>query len=173
MARSIGDVQTLIELAQYHNDASDSLSYFLLDQFRNHDLRFLGYTRAEFQNLLKSRRNETELRSSLAMLALLEAALRIDFRQRIKQRRKYSLSKAFRSLRKQGRSKIRFDDLLNLWILHHPGVKRPFSEFRSALHFRHWLAHGRYWDRPSHGRFDYFAIYSLTEAILTVCPLVS
>jgi hypothetical protein len=107
------------------------------------------------------------------MLGLVEAALRIDFRLRVKQRRKDSLSRAFRSLRKQAGSKIRFDDLLDLWVIHHPGVKRPFSEFRSALHFRHWLAHGRYWDKPSHGRFDYFAIYTLTEVILKGCPLVS
>jgi len=173
MASTAGDVQPLIELAQYHNDASDGLSYFLSDRFRNKDLRFLGLTPAEFQDLVSTRIDETELRSSLAMLALLEAKLRIDFRTRVKQRRKDPLSKAFRSFGKQSGQKIRFDDLLDLWSLHHPRFRRILSEFRATLHLRHWLAHGRYWEKPSHGRFDYFAIYSLSEVILTAFPLLS
>lgn len=69
---------------------------------------------------------------------------------------------------KQRQERALFDeDLLGLWAEHHPELKRYVSELRAALKFRHWLAHGRYWRRPINGRFDYFSIYLLAEAILS------
>jgi hypothetical protein len=91
------------------------------------------------------------MRSTLALLAAVEAALRI---LRATQRRKEDLSKAFRTLYKKKQAHSLFDeDLLELWAKHHPELKKYVSELRAALKFRHWLAHGRYWRRPTNGRF--------------------
>lgn len=164
--------QSLAEIAEYHNDAVDSLTYFLQPLLQQKNPRFLGYTLTEFKGLLLSRIEETDLRSSLATLAAVEAALRVDFLLRVTQRRKDPLSRSFRDIYKKKGERAQFDeDLLDLWATHYPDLKRLVSELRAALHFRHWLAHGRYWERPAHGRFDYVSLYTLAELMLGNFPL--
>ncbi len=164
--------QSLAEIADYHNDAVDSLTFFLQPVSQQNNPRFLNYSSSEFNELLHSRIQETDLRSSLATLAAVEAALRIDYRLRATQRRKDPLSRAFRVIYKTKRENVRFDDdLLDLWVQHHPDLRRLVGQLRAALLFRHWLAHGRAWERPAHGRFDYDSIYNLAELILTNFPL--
>ena len=89
MARAFGfEGQSLSEIADYHNDAIDSLSFFLTTLQAKSDPRFVGYSSAEFNALLVSRVEETDLRSSLAILAALEAALRIDYLLRAQQKKR-------------------------------------------------------------------------------------
>jgi hypothetical protein len=165
--------QSLAEIADYHNDVVDALTFFLQGLWRQNNPRFLFCSPAEFNKLLLSRIEETGLRSSLATLAAVEAALRNDYELRVTQRRKDPLSRAFREIYKRKRERIRFDeDLLDLWVQHHPGLRRLVGELRAGLHFRHWLAHGRHWERPAHGRFDYVSIYNLAELIFSSFPLV-
>jgi hypothetical protein len=165
--------QSLAELAEYHNDAVDALTFFLQSLWREKNPRFLFYSQAEFNKLLLSRVEETGLRSCLATLARVEAALRNDYELRATRRRKDPLSRAFRVIYRTKGERVRFDeDLLDLWVQHHPDLRRHIGELRAALHFRHWLAHGRSWERPAHGRFDYVSIYNLAERVLTDFPLV-
>lgn len=164
--------QSLAEIADYHNDVVDSLTFFLQPVLQQNNPRFLGYSLAEFTQLLLSRIEETDLRSSFATLAAVEAALRTDYRLRATQRRKDPLSRAFRVIYRAKREKVRFDeDLLDLWVQHHPDLRRLAGELRAALHFRNWLAHGRSWERPAHGRFDYVSIYRLADLMLSNFPL--
>jgi hypothetical protein len=162
----------LVEFSKYHNDAADGIARLLHGQFDGNSSRFVGTSLREFNELLQARESETELRSCLALLAFTEAQLRVDFRIRMKKRKKDPLSRDIRSQRKKLKQKIRFDDLLTLWIKHHPESKRILGELRAALHFRHWLAHGRYWPQPT-GRFDYTAIYDLVAALLNSLPLLT
>jgi hypothetical protein len=166
--------QSLAEIADYHNDTVDALTSYLQPLLQQNNPRFLGYSPSDLEKLLLRRIKETGLRSSLAILAALEAALRIDYELRAKQRRKDPLSRAFRVMYKRKRERIRFgEDLLDLWVQHHPNLRRHVGELRAALHFRHWLAHGRHWERPSYGRFDYVDIYNLAERVLSDFPLVA
>ena len=164
---------SLIEIVEYHNDAVDALRLFLTSLHARADSRLLGYTEHEFNQLLLGRIDETELRSCFAILAALEASLRIDFQLRVKQRAKDPLSREFRVIYKARQDRARLDeDLLEPWLRHHPPLKKLIGELRSALHFRHWLAHGRYWKRPVHGRFDYLSMYTLAELIFAQFPLL-
>jgi len=164
--------QSLIEIAEYRNDAVDALGFYLKSLYQNSDSRFLASTREEFNQLLMSRIDETDLRSSLAILAAVEAGLRIDYQLRVKLRAKDPLSREFRIIYRAKQRRTRFDeDLLDPWLRHHPTLKNLIGELRSALHFRHWLAHGRYWKRPAHGRFDYLSLYDLAELIFAQFPL--
>ena len=166
--------QSLAEIADYHNDAVDSLTFFLQQLWQQNNPRFLLFSSSEFNQLVLSRIEETVLRSCLATLAAVEAALRNDYLLRARQRRKDPLSRAFRVIYKTKRENVRFDeDLLDLWVEYHPDLRRLVGELRAALHFRHWLAHGRSWERPAHGRFDYDSIYNLAELILSNFPRIS
>ena len=83
----------------------------------------MGYSPAEFRHLLHNRIEETELRSSFAILAAVEAALRNDYEFRATKRRKDPLSKAFRAIyrTKTKLERVRLDeDILDLWVQHHP-----------------------------------------------------
>lgn len=163
--------QSLAEIAEYHNDVVDALTFFWQPSYQQRDPRFIGYNPGEFEERLAALRfdriEETEIRSIFALLAAIEAALRIDYRLRVKWRGKDDLSRAFRTLFNEKQERAFFEDLLDLWAKHHPELKRYLSELRDALKFRHWLAHGRFWRRPTNGRFDYLSIYFLAEAILS------
>jgi hypothetical protein len=163
---SDGECQSLAEIAEYHNDTVDALAFFLQALWEQKYPRFVGYSLAKFEDLLQNRIRETDLRSSFAILAAIEAALRNDYEFRATKRRKDALSKAFREIYKKKPKKVRFDeDLLDLWVQHYPGLRKVVGELRGALDFRHWLAHGRSWDRPVHGRFDFFNIYNLAATL--------
>lgn len=164
--------QSLTEIAEYHNDVVDAVSFFWQPAYQQSDPRFLGCTPEEFDDRLRALRSdrieETEMRSTFALLAAVEAALRIDYFLRATRKRKDDLSRAFRTLYKDKEEWARFDeDLLDLWARYYPERKRYISELRAALKFRHWFAHGRYEQRPANARFDYISIYDLAEAILS------
>ena len=159
--------QSLAEIAEYHNDTVDALTFFLQALWQQGASRFHGSSPAGFRDLLHDRIEETELRSSFAILAAVEATFRNDCEFRATNRLKGELSKAFREIyrTRKKRERVRLDDILDLWVQHDPSVKRAVGELRGALHFRHWLAHGRYWERPAHGGFDYLSIYNLAELV--------
>jgi hypothetical protein len=160
--------QSLAEIADYHNDTVDALTFFLQALWEQEDPRFVGYSSTEFRDLLRHRIEETDFRSSFAILAAIEGALRNDYEFRATKRRKDPLSRAFRLIYRRKRERVRFDeDLLDLWVQHYPNLKRVVGQLRAALHFRHWLAHGRSWERPVHGRFDYVSIYDLAALTFT------
>lgn len=164
--------QSLVEIAEYHNDVVDALTFFMRALLQQRNPRFLGFSSSEINDFLRSRIEETELRSSLAILAAMEAAIRVDYQLRVKQRSKDPLSREFRAIYKKRQERARFDeDLLEHWVRHHPTLSNLIRELRAALHFRHWLAHGRYWRRPAHGRFDYVSLYNLAEATFVQFPL--
>lgn len=57
------------------------------------------------------------------------------------------------------------DDILRLWKEDFPEYKRLISEVITAFKYRHWLAHGRYWE-PKLGRiYDYYSLYDLADAV--------
>lgn len=90
------------------------------------------------------------------LVSAAEAAIRIDFFDRVDKRRKDALSRHFRDIYK-GHARLQTvrldDDILDAWREHEPATRRPVSDFKGVLGLRHWLAHGRYWD-PKLGR-DY------------------
>lgn len=158
--------QSLAEIAEYHNDTVDALTFFLQALWEQKDPRLVGYSLAEFRDLLQNRIRETDFRSSFAILAAIEAALRNDYEFRATKRRKDALSRAFREVYRKKPKKVRFDDdLLDLWVQHYPGLRIVVGQLRGAWDFRNWLAHGRSWERPVHGKFDFFNIYTLAETL--------
>jgi hypothetical protein len=162
----------LPEIAEYRNDAVDSLTHFLQPAYQQANPRFLSYSPADFTKLLRDRVEETDLHSSFSILAAVEAALRVDYLIRVTGKRKDPLSRAFRDIYKEKGENARLDDdLLDTWLQFHPEFRALIGEFRAALHFRHWLAHGRYWVRPRNGRFDYISLYTLASFLFSNFPL--
>lgn len=72
--------------------------------------------------------------------------------------------------RKTG-TNARWDSLLDIWKFNQSDFddRRIVSELKSAFHFRHWLAHGRYW--PQKQTFTYGQVYRIVEAFLFLAQL--
>jgi len=123
-----------------------------IDEERATPGEFLGMTADEVSTWFEEHRSELELAAILLLLTESEAVLRVDYLVRVYQRRKDDVSRAFRELYKEKGTHARLDeDLLAIWLDHVPEVKSGVSAYRSLLHLRNWLAHGRYWS-PKLGR---------------------
>lgn len=159
--------QNLAEIADYHNDVTDGLRLLYQGLVDSASGRFIGYSPAEVHSFLLDRLEETDIRSCLALLTALEAAFRTDYLDRVKKKRKDSLSLYFRSLYKHHAERASLEeDLLKGWVKHHPNFKSAICEFKGALKFRNWIAHGRYWQPKLGRKYDFPDLYILATGLL-------
>jgi len=136
------------------------------------DPSVVGLTPAELDDLFRRYETELELCVSLSLLAATEAALRVDFHNRVSNRSKDALSRAFRQIRKRRGKRVRLDeDILTAWSDHHSLARRSIGDFRGALNLRDWLAHGRYWTPKLGRQYDSQGIFRLSEALLVATKL--
>jgi hypothetical protein len=168
--------QSLADIAEYHSDAVEALGHFFGDWATLNVTRYVGFTPTEIRGLLENRLEETSLRSALQVLASLEAAFRIDYVIRCLLKKKDALSRDFRDLYKLKKTRVRLsEDILERWLVHQShinGLKRLIGEMRGALRFRHWLAHGRYWEPKNLAqKYDYDGVSILADLILETFPL--
>jgi hypothetical protein len=167
-----GQQRSLREIALHHKDLEAALrAYFSMASQRSPG-RFLGYTPHELSDELAERLVEIDIASSLAVLATVEAEFRVDYLQRCYRRKKDDLSRSFRKLyaRKAARASLE-DDIFGLWKSHEPDTSRLIGDLRGAFHFRHWLAHGRYWVPKLGRKYDYVGVYTLALDVLGTFPL--
>jgi hypothetical protein len=84
--------QSLADIAEYHNDMIDAVGFFWQPVFQQSNLRFAGCTPGEFDKRLAALRfdrvEETEIRTTFALLSAVEAALRVDYLLRVSRRGK-------------------------------------------------------------------------------------
>jgi hypothetical protein len=57
------------------------------------------------------------------------------------------------------------DDILDFWKQVYPEHKQVISNVISALQYRNWLAHGRYWDAKLGRKYSYPFLYNLAEKV--------
>jgi len=164
------DSNTIVEIAEYHNDVVASLKYFSKTSPSFISTRYFGRPLGE---VLAARIEETDVRSAFFVLTALEAAFRIDYLYRCQKKMKDSLSRSFRVIYKDRRSDPRLDDIFESWKenLSAPG---PWliGELRGAFKFRHYLAHGRYGEPKLGRKYDFNFIYSLADDVLNAFPLL-
>lgn len=137
------------------------------------DSRFFGMSRDEVDDFFNVHRNELDFVVILDMMSAAEAAIRLDYLDRVGERRKDPVSKDFRNIYKK-LSKKKIADKVNLeehildtWTTHIAKTRVPVSDFKGALKVRHWLAHGRYW-HPKMGRQQYSPrdVYDISSNLL-------
>jgi hypothetical protein len=162
----------LKEIADYYRDTEASLRLYFSLKNPNFQQLFLGYTLEEIAFELNDRIDELGRSTSLSLLAALEAVFRLDYKERVKKRKKDSLSKTLRTIYRNKESKASLEeDILNAWVENTTVQSKLIKDLKGAYKYRHWLAHGRYWT-PKMGRadYDYSEIYQLAENILTSFP---
>ena len=156
----------LHDIAQYHADTENALKkYYGIDgQRESLPAKFIGYSEEEVYIEFRSRIEELERTSSLTLLSSLEAKLRVDYLKRCYKKEKDSLSKEFRIIYKEKSHRASLEeDIMETWKKHYPEDKLLISELIAALKYRHWLAHGLYWEAKLGRKYDYTYIYDLVE----------
>ena len=140
--------------------------------------RYVGKTRDELDADFAYQLAELGQLTMLALLACTEAALRVDFIERVANKKKDEVSRRFREIYKeQGIEKIRLEeDILDTWKDQGSaaGIKPAVGEFKGALPLRHWLAHGRYW-KPKLGRaagYDPVDVFDICKGLLQTTELM-
>lgn len=165
------DRDTIVEIAEYHNDVVASLKSFSKTSPSFLSTRYFGLPLAE---VLAARIEETDLRSAFFVLAALEGAFRIDYLYRCQKKLKDDLSRAFRNIYKDREKNASLEEhIFELWKEKSsaPGP-RLIGELRGAFNFRHYLAHGRYWEPKLGRKYDFNFMYSLADDVLNAFPLL-
>ena len=100
----------------------------------------------------------------------LEAAFRIDYLQRCYRRGRDDVSRAFRNLHNNKGRRVSLEgDILAAWLQNSNVSRQVIADLKRAFKYRHWLAHGRYWN-PRFRKLDYEEVYMLAEATLNTFP---
>jgi hypothetical protein len=112
--------------------------------------RFLGMSLDDIDEFFNNELNEIDHRTCLFLIAAAEAVLVVDFLNRVGGRKKDTISKNFKDIFKKecekNERKVRLDKhILDIWRDRDGKTKSLIGDFRGALNYRHWLAHGRHW----------------------------
>ena len=94
-------ISPLLDIANYHEDTEKSLRLYFSPDNPDYLARFATDLPSEVAEKLKSRISETEIRSSLTVMARIEAAFYIDYNERCKNKGADALSVEFRKIFKR------------------------------------------------------------------------
>ena len=162
----------LNDISIHHLDSENSFKLYYRADNEDYEERFADYTVDELANELRARIDELSHTSSLSLLAALEAVFRIDYLQRCYKKKKDLLSRKFRYIYKKKSTRASLeDDILDTWKENTHGASQLINDLKGVYKYRHWLAHGRYW-QPKMGRqnYDYSSVYELAELTLNSFP---
>ncbi len=174
MAKRVAFSGQHLELNQiviHHKDVECALRNYFNSASVQYLIRFAGYVESEIREELELRLMENEKLTILTMLATLEATFRIDYLQRSYQKRKDELSRAFRQIHKEHGSRASLEDgILEAWKNNSSVMPSLIGDIRGAFKYRHWLAHGRYWEPKLGRKYDYDSVYGLAERVYSTFP---
>jgi len=160
----------LIEISDHFEDSDKAIRLFF-DSIKNKKInvnKYMYFTFSELNDVLNKRIVELEKTSSLTLLSLVESRFRTDYINRVTNKYKDNVSKDIRILYKQKGTRVSLeDDILEIWKINTSGSAHIISELKGIFKYRHWLAHGRYWNpKLGSNKYDYLSIYSLTFTII-------
>jgi len=162
------------EVATAHSDIEKSIRfYYGQPSIETLDPKFIGYTPDQVAEERDERLAYLDRNAAFNVLAALEASFRLDIRVRCDGRKKDELSRSFRRLRKvKGEDRVSLEQhILEQWKAHRPQSKSLISDLKAAFRYRHWLAHGCYWNPKLGKKYDFSSVYQLAQEVDQTLPL--
>jgi len=134
--------------------------------------KFLELTIGEIDEYFENSEEELNHLVCFDLISATEALLRVDYYDKISKKDKSPVGREFRVINKKKRNKVSLeDDIVTTWKT--ATGDTSFSNFLGLLKYRHWLAHGRYW-QPKLGRqFSVDIAYEISENIYDVIAVKS
>jgi hypothetical protein len=150
-----------VALKQFEDDVHDPLkmSMRIPDKFRK-------LSPDQLKEYFTWGREELDQLFSFDIISATEGLLRRDFYEKVQEKRKSDVARRFRKIHKEKGNKISLErDILHTWKDKEPAYKILFNELVSLLKYRHWLAHGRYWE-PKFGQpYNTSTSYKISKKI--------
>lgn len=141
--------QTLDSLANPHTTINP------IFEFKSYD---------EINQIFEETYNETETLTCFNLVASAEANIKMFF---FTKNRKNRLGRELHKVKRSKKNKAKLhDDILKLIASNEPHLKKPIYRFGELLAFRHWIAHGRYWERKGKKIYTAEITYAIVEDLL-------
>lgn len=161
----------LDEIDQYYRNIEASTRFYFSLSNPDANKIFIGMTKMEIECELDVITKENEHLVALNLLASVEAAFRVDYLQRCYKRKKDSLSLALRTIHdSKGNHASLEDDIFTAWKENTSSPNSIVSDLKGAFKYRHWLAHGRYWEPKLGRKYDYFSVFTLAQQVFNSFP---
>lgn len=161
----------LDKIDQYYRDIEESTRLYFSLSNPNAETLFAGMTIMEIECKLDLISKENEHLVALNLLASVEAAFRVDYLQRCYKRKKDLLSLALRNIYDiKGDHASLEDDIFTAWKENTNSPNSIVSDLKGAFKYRHWLAHGRYWEPKLGRKYDYFSVFTLAQQVFESFP---
>jgi hypothetical protein len=128
------------------------------------DDKFIGLTLSEINEYFINNEAELEHLACFDTISATEALLRVDYYKKVYNKDKSALGRIFRDVYKKKGNRISLEeDIIENWKK--TSGNEVFSNFLGLLNYRHWLAHGRYWN-PKFGRnYSFDTAFEISETI--------
>lgn len=157
-----GQEQNLDQIAKHHIATEAALREYFSTTSPSFWSRYLAPKLSDVANDLAFSVDELDRSSAFNVMAAIEAALRTDYLTRAYEKKKDELSRVFRDLHNERGSRVSLeDDILAAWRDYGAMSASLKSALVSALNYRHWLAHGRYWEPKLGRKYDYFTVFGI------------
>ncbi|PCI42773.1 MAG: hypothetical protein COB41_08830 [Proteobacteria bacterium] len=161
----------LDEIDHYYRNIEASTRLYFSSSNPTSDEVFVGRTKTEIEYELEVVSVENENLVALNLLASIEAAFRVDYLQRCYKKKKDSLSLALRTIHDiKGSHASLEDDIFTAWKDNTSSSSAVISDLKGAFKYRHWLAHGRYWEPKLGKKYDYFSVFILAQTVFNSFP---
>ena len=130
--------------------------------------KFQTYSIDDLEIYFKESERELEYLVCFDLISATEGLLRKDFHSKTNQKDKSDIGRAFREIAKEKDPKdIRLkEDIIEHWKVHMPSKKDAFGNYNGLLIYRHWLAHGRYWNLIKGRKYSADEAFSITLEIV-------
>lgn len=161
-------VEAIWDWYQFQSQLSLEKMNLLFEELRltaaTSDPFFLGMDVEEIRSFFK----ELDYLAMFDLIAATEAALRLDYRHRVQQRKKDGVSRRFRQLHKTDGELVSLDQhILSIWRQELPVAKAAIGDFLGALRLRHWLAHGRWWMPKLGKEYTPRDVFDISQSLLS------
>jgi hypothetical protein len=139
--------------------------------------RFAGMTEDDVEDYFDAHRRELDRLTVFKLVVSTEATIRDDYARRVRDKGNHPLSKAYQawhktlSFVKQRRPDLDESGILDVLKNAHVMDNHIIGRYRESLRPRHWVGHGRYWDKPIEvDQLDPDDVYDRCNALLLAMP---
>ena len=153
------------EIVRHHSTAKRAIEEYF-ETSSDH----LGTPQTELKFLKLIAIAHQEKQDMLTLLAFLETCFRVDFLLRKELNLKDQLSKdLIRTFNRKNQRASLERDIVKNWLKREQISHATYNRILLALQFRHWLAHGQYWDSSALKIYDFYDLAQFIEALVQEC----
>ncbi|MFW3688146.1 MULTISPECIES: hypothetical protein [Klebsiella pneumoniae complex] len=146
-----------------------SINLFYSTKNPDYNADFVGMSIDEIEEIKEDMLKENDITHSLLLLTTIEALIRLDADKKYCDKKKNTFSRLIKCIydRTKG-ERIRLEeDLINTRMNEDDvSLRGKYIDLKKCFKYRHWLAHGRYWDPKRITEVDFDSIRVLISSIL-------